>query len=111
MPLQPKTKDLASRPQPLLATALAYTPGSDNAPKIVANGRGPIAERIRAVALEMGVPVREDPDLAQMLNALDIGTEIPIEAYAAVAEILVYLYRLNGGLTASAAPARTGEHP
>lgn len=111
MPSAAETKDRNHHPQPLLAAALAYTPGHDHAPRLVANGRGPIAERIRAVALAMGVPVREDPDLAQVLNALDIGAEIPVEAYAAVAEILVYLYGLNAGRSSSVAPAPTGEHP
>lgn len=106
MPAHHQTRDPATRPQPPLAAALAYTPGRDAAPRVVANGRGPIAERIRAAAEAAGVPVREDPDLAQLLNTIDLGSTIPVEAYAAVAEILVYLYRLNGRLSSPAAASR-----
>lgn len=107
MPADQETEDRRPRTPPLLATALAYSHGSDAAPRVVANGRGPLAERIRAVARDNGVAVVEDPDLAEVLNTLDLGSEIPVAAYAAVAEILVYLYRLNGGHASSAsAPAR-----
>ena len=77
------------------AAALSYERQRDRAPKVVAKGRGAVAERIVAVAREHAVPVREDPDLAQMLDALDINSEIPAELYRAVAEVLVFVYRLQ----------------
>ena len=88
---------------PRTAAALSYRPGQDRAPKVVAVGRGATAERIIELAALNGLPVREDPELMAMLNAIDIGDEIPVEAFAAVAEILVYLYRVNtelGGMPA-----------
>lgn len=64
-------------------------------PRVVATGRGPVAEQILAIAFEKGVPVREDADLAQILAAVELDAEIPIDALAAVAEILSYVYRAN----------------
>lgn len=66
-----------------------------NTPRVVATGRGPVAEQILAIAFEKGVPVREDSDLAQILAAVELDAEIPIDALAAVAEILSYVYRAN----------------
>lgn len=63
---------------------------------MVASGTGSVAEQILNLAFAHGVRVREDADLVQILSALDIDMEIPPEAYAAVAEILVYVYRANG---------------
>ena len=68
----------------------------DHAPKVVAAGRGTMAEQILEIAFAQGIKVREDADLAQLLSAVDEDSEIPLEAFAAVAEILVYLYRSNG---------------
>jgi flagellar biosynthesis protein len=64
-------------------------------PRVVATGRGPVAEQILSIAFEKGVPVREDSDLAQILAAVELDAEIPIDALAAVAEILSYVYRAN----------------
>jgi flagellar biosynthesis protein len=66
-----------------------------SAPRVVATGRGAVAEQILAIAFEKGVPVREDSDLAQILAAVELDAEIPIDALAAVAEILSYVYRAN----------------
>ena len=78
------------------AVALSYEPQGFNAPEVVAKGIGELAERIIAVALANDVKVREDADLVELLGALEIGDEIPMEAFAAVAEILTYVYRKNG---------------
>ena len=83
-------------PTPKSAAALRYD-GGEGAPTVVASGRGAIAERILAAAREAGVPVREDELLAQALAALDAGTEVPPELYQAVAEALVWAYRLSSG--------------
>ncbi len=79
-----------------VAVALQYEPEKDDAPRVVAGGRGSIAEQILEIAFAQGVKVREDPDLAELLSAIDIESEIPVEAFAAVAEILIYVYRANG---------------
>lgn len=79
-----------------VAVALKWDPATDAAPKVVASGRGTVAEQILELAWANGVRVREDADLAQILAAIDLDMEIPVEAYAAVAEILLYVYRANG---------------
>jgi flagellar biosynthesis protein len=73
--------------------------GKAKSPKVVATGRGAVAEQILAIAFEKGVPVREDADLAQILAAVELDAEIPIDALAAVAEILSYIYRANRSWT------------
>ena len=81
-----------------VAVALAYQPKRESAPKIVASGRGFIAEQILEVARAHEVHVREDADLVQLLEAIELGSEIPLEAFVAVAEIFTYVYRANGTL-------------
>ena len=83
-----------------LAVALGYEAATDAAPRVTASGRGAVADRILAAAAEAGVPVCTDPDLAHLLAALDIDEVIPLEAFSAVAAILVALYRASGSLPA-----------
>jgi len=78
-------------------------------PRVVATGRGPVAEQILAIAFEKGVPVREDSDLAQILAAVELDAEIPIDALAAVAEILSYVYRANRTWAGEQAGDRTDD--
>lgn len=78
------------------AAALRYDRVRDNAPRVVAKGRGKIAEKIVALAQNHDIPLVADSNLIQMLEALDVDTEIPTELYNAVAEVLVFIYRLNG---------------
>jgi flagellar biosynthesis protein len=80
---------------PARAVALKYERGKDPAPRVVAKGKGTIAEQIIKVAQEHGVIIREDADLVEVLDKLEIDTVIPLEAYAAVAEILNYVYKAN----------------
>lgn len=101
-----------SRPDIPVAIALeakAKDGGRQASPKVVATGRGAVAEQILAIAFEKGVPVREDADLAQILAAVELDAEVPIDALAAVAEILSYVYRANrnwaGETDAAADPA------
>ena len=95
----PKNREGGNRARAdAVAVALEYDSGSEFAPKVIAGGRGKIAEQILQIAFERGIKVREDADLAEMLSAIDIDSEIPIEAFAAVAEILVYVYRANDTL-------------
>jgi len=93
-----------------VAAALAYDAEHDRAPKVVAAGRGEIAERIVLLAESQGIPVRTDPDLMAMLEAIDVGEDIPVEAFAAVAEILIYLFRTNAQLSSSSQQAHTEDH-
>jgi flagellar biosynthesis protein len=76
--------------------ALKYEFGAQSLPKVVATGKGHVADQILELAFANGVKVREDADLVEVLSAIDIETEIPIEAIAAVAEILAHVYRANG---------------
>jgi len=69
---------------------------------VLASGRGAIADQILAIAFAQGVRVREDADLAEVLAAVDVDSEIPVEALVAVAEILSYVYRANGRLRGDA---------
>ena len=68
-------------------------------PKVVASGYGKLAEQIIQLAFENGVRVREDRDLAQMLAAIELDSDIPSEALVAIAEILAYVYKANGVYT------------
>ena len=76
------------------AVALEYDP-SDEAPKIIATGKGKLAERIIESAKEANVPVHKDAKLASTLSKLDIGDFIPPELYEVVAEILVFVDRME----------------
>jgi flagellar biosynthesis protein len=78
------------------ATALSYERG-DRAPRVTATGSGLIADRIVAAARAAGVPVREDPALAEALAALELGRDVPQELWKAAAEALAWAYRLDAG--------------
>lgn len=82
-----------------IAVALQYDPDQADAPTVTASGKGAVAEQILQLAFANGVKVRTDPDLAQVLAAVEVDTVIPLEAFAAVAEILAYVYRANGRMT------------
>jgi len=64
-------------------------------PKVVAAGYGKLAEEIVRLAFENGVKVREDKDLARILAAIELDSDIPSEALVAIAEILAYVYKAN----------------
>lgn len=72
------------------AIALEYDP-SDEAPKVIASGRGVLAERIIEKAQESDVPIHRDDKLADTLSRLEIGEMIPPELYEVVAEILIFV--------------------
>ena len=79
------------------AIALRYDPDAMAAPRVVAKGQGVIAARIRQIAIEAGVPILERKPLARALYKLcDVGGEVPEQFFSAVAEILAYVYELNG---------------
>ena len=77
------------------AVALKYETEKDSAPRVVAKGKDIVAEKIIETAKAHNVPLYEDKNLVQVLEALDIDTEIPPELYRAVAEVLAFIYRLN----------------
>jgi flagellar biosynthesis protein len=114
VPDTPEVRETAEDPRKdTVAVALAYRPESDAAPKVLASGRGGIAEQILEVARARDIHVREDADLVQLLQLIEVGDEIPVAAFAAVAEILIYIYRANGGSPHSPREthATTAEHP
>lgn len=76
------------------AIAIEYDP-TDLAPKIVATGKGMVADRIIEKAKEADVPIHEDAKLAGTLSKLDIGEYIPPELYEVVAEILVFVDKME----------------
>lgn len=76
--------------KPKQAIALEYDP-SEDAPKVIASGRGLLAERIIERAKEAKVPIHQDSKLADTLSRLEIGEMIPPELYEVVAEILVFV--------------------
>jgi len=79
-----------------LAVALKYEAAKMAAPRVVAKGAGHIAARIREIAASAGVPVMEDKPLARALyRGVEVGREIPMELYRAVAEVLAFVYRIN----------------
>ncbi len=75
---------------------MRYEADREDAPRVVATGEGHIAEQIVRIALDHGITVHKDSDLVEILSKLDIDALIPIEAFAAVAEILSYIYRTQG---------------
>ena len=84
-----------------LAVALAYAPG-DAAPKVVAKGRGLIAEEIINRARAHDIYVHESPELVTLLMQVDLDDRIPPQLYVAVAELLAWLYRIERGGTSPA---------
>lgn len=94
---QDKEQDTPEKSRRAAAVALKkYGIGEGALPKVVAAGYGKLAEQIVEIAFQNGVKVREDKDLAQMLAAIEIDSEIPTEALVAIAEILAYVYKTNG---------------
>lgn len=78
------------------AVALRYDPTEGNtAPRLVAGGRGYVADEILRVARENHVPIRQDPALAGALATLDVGSEIPPDLFRAVAEVLAFVYKMS----------------
>lgn len=102
-PNSPTDLPPGATPQRGLAIALDQDAAASAGPRVVAKGRGKLAEQILAIAFERGVKVRSDADLAEILEAVELDSEVPLVALAAVAEILSYVYRAN---TAAAGEAR-----
>jgi len=84
-----------NRPEKPRAVALRYDEEKDMAPVVVAKGQGYLAERIKEIATQYGVPLKQDRQLADYLMALDLYQEIPPELYAVVAELLAFIYSMD----------------
>lgn len=80
--------------QSKIAVALSYDPSGD-APKVIATGKGVLAEKILEKAKEVDVPVYEDEKLAKTLSKLELGEMIPPELYGVVAEVLVFVDKMD----------------
>lgn len=76
------------------ASAVRYKPG-DYAPRIVAAGKGPVAEEILNIAKKNNIPIHVDPDTARLLSFIEIGKEIPQELYEVVAKVLVFVSAID----------------
>jgi flagellar biosynthesis protein len=111
----PASNPPPARPVPTRnsAVALKAAPGHDvSAPaRIIAKGDGALADQILELAFASGVKVREDADLVEVLNAVDVDCDVPLHALAAVAEILTYVYRANGRADALAGAPASAPHP
>jgi len=81
-----------------LAVALKHELGKQEAPMVVASGRGFFAERIIERAVEHDIPVHKDDHLADMLSKVSVPSTIPEELFEAVARVLAFIYRVNGKL-------------
>lgn len=78
-----------------LAVALQYEKGSREAPKVVAKGRGLVAERIVELAREQGIVIETNPVLAEALSGVELDETIPLELYEAVAIVIGYVLRVG----------------
>jgi flagellar biosynthesis protein len=91
-PTAPANKHAVGRQK---AVAISHERG--DVPKVVASGAGSVAEQILQIAYDRGIKVREDAELVEILSLIDIDSPVPLEAFAAVAEILAYVYQANAG--------------
>lgn len=101
--------DPAADPRAQKAVAILYNRGHADAPQVVASGRGEVAARIIETARQSGVHILEDADLVELLARVPVGEEIPMELYQAIAEVLAFVYRVNGRFRSEAEPP-TGEN-
>jgi flagellar biosynthesis protein len=89
-------RPLFSPPSGPIAVALHYE--KHETPRVVASGRGAVGEKIIETAKANGVPIENNPGLAAALAQIEIGDEIPLDLYKAVAEVLIFILRMSGRL-------------
>ena len=89
------TKNIKPNRATQKAAALNYDSQVDSAPILKAKGMGVIAEKIIQIAKENNIPIKEEPDLVELLMQIDLDEKIPPELYKVVAEIFAFVYRLN----------------
>jgi len=90
--------------RPPVAVAIETDAAQRRAPRVTAVGRGAVAEQILQIAFDRGIRVRQDSDLAEILAAVEVDSIVPLEALAAVAEILSYIYRTQNELAPEPRP-------
>ena len=78
------------------AVSLRYDNRVNKSPVVTAKGKGVIADKIISLAKANNVPIKEDPDLVHLLSKVDLNREIPASLYQVVAELLSFVYKLNG---------------
>ncbi len=88
---------MTTRDRQKKAVALQYQPKLDNAPKVIAKGKGQVAEKIIEIARKHNIYIQNDPDLIEVLSQLDLNQEIPSDLYIVIAELLAFVYSLNSG--------------
>lgn len=77
------------------AVALRYLPEKENAPRVVASGKGATADNIIKIAELHNLPIRKDEDLVELLSKVEIDREIPEKLYVAVAEVFRFIYAVT----------------
>ncbi len=77
------------------AIAILYDENESAAPRVVASGKGVIAEKIIATAKDAGIHIQEDANLVELLSKVQVGDQIPTELYQTVAEVLAFVYQMN----------------
>jgi flagellar biosynthesis protein len=95
MPKDPSDSSAATPEVPAKAAALTYDREKDAAPRLSAKGRGQVAEKIIEIAKAHNIPIQRDADLVEILEKVELDSEVPLEVYAVVAEIFAYLYKVN----------------
>ena len=88
---------MSGRPESDVAVALVYE--APHAPRVVATGRGEVGRAIIAAAREHGVPLEQNPELAEALSAVELEAHIPEALYRAVAIVIGYVLRSQGHRT------------
>ena len=81
---------------PKIKQAVALSFDGKNAPKVTASGKDLIAEEIIALAKDAGIHIHQDPHLAEFLQLLEVGDEVPKELYLLIAELIAFVYMLEG---------------
>ncbi|MGB2131292.1 MAG: EscU/YscU/HrcU family type III secretion system export apparatus switch protein [Marinobacterium sp.] len=86
---------MSKQPEDKSAVALRYDTEAGSAPRVVAKGRGLIAEQILALAEEHDIHIHQSPELIEVLIRLELGEEIPEALYRAIAEVIAFAYGLK----------------
>ncbi|HIC44241.1 MAG TPA: FlhB-like flagellar biosynthesis protein [Sulfurimonas sp.] len=79
----------------LKAAAIKYDKKKGTAPKVVAKGKGEVAQKIISLAKEHDLPIRKDEDLVELLSKVELDKEVPENLYKAVAEVFAFVYKMT----------------
>nr|WP_162492407.1 EscU/YscU/HrcU family type III secretion system export apparatus switch protein [Shewanella frigidimarina] len=79
-----------------ISQAVALSFDGKSAPKITATGKDLVAEEIISIAKEAGIHIHQDPHLSEFLQLLELGDEVPKELYLLIAELIAFVYMLDG---------------